>query len=185
MRRDLPTHMRSDCSILAWVNMRSRNGEVQRPTERCGLQENMFFFCRIFHAHVGDRGSITFHALITLQQRHRNFSYMRSIPPEFTLEKLVQTWSPRFEPFLDESQWPQYTGPIYIADRACRWDKRGSRKRSRHGMAMDQISGRTKRGRARPFMEEPEQNQCGHCGRLGHNSRTCFWTLSHVPINLV
>ena len=55
--------------------------------------------------------------------RHRNFSFMRQIPPEFTVDRLVQTWSPRFEPFLETGQWPPYSGPVYIADRACRWDK--------------------------------------------------------------
>ena len=112
--------------------------------------------------------------------RHRNFSFMRQIPPEFTVDRLVQTWSPRFEPFLEAGQRPPYSGPVYIADRACRWDKRGSRKRSRHDMAMDQVSGRTRRGRARPFVEEPEQDECGRCRRIGHNSRTCFWTFSQV-----
>jgi len=155
------------------------DGEVRAPRKYVVLLSNFSCTCgrpRQYHFPCS-------HYIAAV--RHRNFSYMRSIPPEFTVDKLVQTWSPRFEPFLDESQWPQYTGPVYIADRACRWDKRGSRKRSRHGMAMDQISGRTKKGRARPFVEEPKQNQYGRCSRLGHNSRTCFWTLSQVPINLV
>jgi len=56
--------------------------------------------------------------------RHRNFSYTSKIPLEFTVDKLVRTWSPRFEPFVDEGQWPPYTGPVYIADLSCRWDKR-------------------------------------------------------------
>jgi hypothetical protein len=63
--------------------------------------------------------------------RHRNFAFESRIPSELSVESLVRTWSPRFEPFLDESQWPTYTGPVYVADPAHRWDKRGSRKRSR------------------------------------------------------
>jgi hypothetical protein len=47
-------------------------------------------------------------------------------------------------------------------------------------MVMDQVSGRSRRGRASPFLVDPEQNECGKCGRLSHNSRTCIWTLSQV-----
>jgi hypothetical protein len=36
--------------------------------------------------------------------RHRNFAFESRIPSEFSVESLVRTWSPRFEPFLDESQ---------------------------------------------------------------------------------
>ena len=42
--------------------------------------------------------------------------------------------------------------------------------------------GRTRQGRATPFLTDPEQNQCGKCGRLEHNSRTCHWPLSQVKI---
>ena len=42
------------------------------------------------------------------------------IPPrmvvEFSLKNLRSTWHPQFEPFLDESQWPTYDGPKYVAD---------------------------------------------------------------------
>ena len=114
--------------------------------------------------------------------QHRNFAYETQIPSEFSVVSLVQTWSPRFEPFLDEGQWPPYTGPKYIADPGTRWDKRGTRKRTRHKMVMDQVSSRTRRRRATPFLTDPEQNQCGKCGRLGHNSRTCHWSLRQVKI---
>jgi hypothetical protein len=96
----------------------------------------------------------------------------------------VRTWLPRFEPYLYEGQWPEYTGPRYIADPGTRWDKRGSRKKTRHKMVMDQVSGRTRRGRATPFLTDPEQNQCGKSGRLGHNSRTCHCPLSQVHFTL-
>jgi hypothetical protein len=112
--------------------------------------------------------------------RHHNFAFERRIPSEFSVESLVRTWSPPFKPFLDESQWPTYTSPIYIADPAHRWDKRGTRKRNRCNMVMDQVFGRTRRGRVSPFLVDLEQNECGKCGRLGHNSRTCIWTLSQV-----
>ena len=48
--------------------------------------------------------------------QHRNFAYEIKIPPEFSADSLVLTWSPHFEPFLDEGQWPPYTRPKYIVD---------------------------------------------------------------------
>lgn len=110
--------------------------------------------------------------------RHRNFDIESMIPHEFSVGTLVRTWSPRFVPFRDPREWPPYDGPKYVADPAYRWNKRGTRKRTRHNMTMDQVSGRTRRGRATPFLADPEQNECGKCGRLGHNSRTCRWQIS-------
>jgi hypothetical protein len=66
--------------------------------------------------------------------RHHNFAFESRIPWEFSVGSLVRTWSPHFEPFLDESQWPTYTGPIYIVDLAHRWDKCGTRKKSQCNM---------------------------------------------------
>jgi hypothetical protein len=62
------------------------------------------------------------------------------------------SWISRFEPFLDESQWPTYTGPTYIIDPAHRWDKRGTRKSNSFNMVMDHVSSITRRGRATPFL---------------------------------
>uniref|UniRef100_K3ZDK6 SWIM-type domain-containing protein n=1 Tax=Setaria italica TaxID=4555 RepID=K3ZDK6_SETIT len=91
---------------------------------------------------------------------HRNFDIESMIPHEFSADTLVHTWSPRFVPFRDPREWPPYDGPKYIADLAYRWNKRGSRKRMRHRMVMDQIPRRTRRGRATPFLTDPEQNEC-------------------------
>lgn len=68
--------------------------------------------------------------------RHANYSFVNRIPHEFSVDSLIRTWTPRFEPFLSEGQWPPYTGPIYVADHAARWNMRGSRKRTRYKMAM-------------------------------------------------
>jgi hypothetical protein len=98
------------------------------------------------------------------------------------VDSLVLTWSPCFEPYLDEGHWPPYTGSKYIADPVTCWDKHGTRNRTRHKMVMVQVSGRTRWGRATPFLTDPEQNQCGKCVRLGLNSCTCHWPLSQVKI---
>jgi hypothetical protein len=112
--------------------------------------------------------------------RHRNLDIESRIPSHFSVDKLVLTWSPRFVPYRDMGEWPPYDGPKYIADPGCRWNKRGSRKRTRHKMVMDEIPGKTRRGRATPFLTDPEQYECGKCGRLGHNSRSCHWQVSEV-----
>jgi hypothetical protein len=88
-------------------------------------------------------------------------------------------------PFQDPGEWPPYDGPKYFADLGYHWDKRGSRKRTRHRMVMDQIPGRTRRGTATIFFTNPEQYECGKCGRLGHNSRTCHWQISEVQLVVV
>jgi hypothetical protein len=91
----------------------------------------------------------------------------------------------RFMPFWYPGEWPPYDGPKYIADPAYHWSKHGSRKRMRHRMVMDQIPGRTRRWRVTPFLTYPEQYECGKCGRLGHNSRTCRWQISDVQLVVV
>jgi hypothetical protein len=116
---------------------------------------------------------------------HRNFSWESLIPPEFSVENLIRTWIPRFVPFHDYGEWPPYDGPRYIADEDYKWQKHGSRKRLRHKMVMDQVSGRTRRGRATPFLTDPELYECGKCGRLGHNSRTCHWQIAQVQLHYI
>ena len=88
--------------------------------------------------------------------RHHNYNIERRIPHKFSVDTLVNIWSPRFVPFRDPREWPPYDGPKYIADLAYYWNKRGSRQRTRHGMVMDQIPRRTRRGRGTPFVTDPE-----------------------------
>ena len=148
---------------------------------RSSHQGVILWYLVIFHVDVGEPDSTNFpcsHYVAASQ--HRNFAYEIKIPREFSVDSLVLTWSPHFEPYLDEGQWPPYTSPRYIADPGTCWDKCGTRKRTRHKMVMDQISSRTRQGRATPFLIDPEQNHCGKCERLGHNSRTCHWPLSQV-----
>ena len=179
-RRRLATMM-WNVSITAQENMRSPFGEAQltmvpRWPSRCYVVVLVDFSCTC--GKTKQYHSPCSHYIAAA--RHRGYDYESRLPLELSVDALVRTWSPRFEPYLDEGQWPPYTGRKYIADPGCRWNKRGSRKRSRYNMAMDQISGRTRRGRARPFVSEPEENNCGRCGRLGHNSRRYSWPLSQV-----
>jgi hypothetical protein len=112
--------------------------------------------------------------------KHRNYDIEGRIPPEFTIDMLVQTWSPQFQSFWDPREWPPYNSPKYVADLAYKWNNQGSRKRLRHKMVMDEIPERTRHGRATPFLTDPKQYECGKCGRLGHNSCTCHWQISEV-----
>uniref|UniRef100_K3YL96 Aminotransferase-like plant mobile domain-containing protein n=1 Tax=Setaria italica TaxID=4555 RepID=K3YL96_SETIT len=97
-------------------------------------------------------------------------------------DMLVHTCSPHFMPFWDPREWPPYDGPKYIVDPTYHWNKCGSRIRTRHMMVMYKIPGRTRYGRATPFLTDPEQNECNKCGRLGQNSRTCHWQISEVRL---
>jgi hypothetical protein len=55
--------------------------------------------------------------------RHRNYDAEARIPHAFSVDVLVQTWRPRFEPFRDSREWPPYDGPKYVLDPAYRWNK--------------------------------------------------------------
>jgi hypothetical protein len=89
---------------------------------------------------------------LVVAARHSNYNIKARIPHEFSVDTLVQTWSPASCLFRNPGEWPPYNGPKYITDLDYRWNRRGSRKRSRHKTVMDQILGRTRRGRATPFL---------------------------------
>lgn len=110
--------------------------------------------------------------MVTACQAH-HVDLESKIPTQLSVLSLLNAWSPRFEPFRDEKEWPPYDGPKYVVDPRTKWHKRGSRKRSRYKMQMDRIPGASRRSKANPFVVDPEHSQCRTCNRYGHNSRRC------------
>jgi hypothetical protein len=74
--------------------------------------------------------------------RARNVSVDSMIPHDLSVQALLDTWSPRFVPFRDESEWPSYDGPKYVVDPETKWPNKGTRKRTQYKMEMDRIHGR-------------------------------------------
>lgn len=105
--------------------------------------------------------------------RAHNLDVQTKIPKEFSVHNLIRTWTPRFEPYPNEEEWPPYLGPRFIVDPESHWNKYGSRRRLRYKLDMDAIPGCTRRSKGNPFLADPEQNECSKCGRLRHNARTC------------
>ena len=101
------------------------------------------------------------------------------VPPrmaaEFSLRNLMSTWNPQFEPFLDESQWPTYDGPKYVADLGLLWKSRGPRRRKWFRMDMDRATkGRSTTSKVgRHFVEDTQKSRCSGCHKPGHNKRKC------------
>ena len=85
------------------------------------------------------------------------------------------TWAPRFHPFLDQSQWPEYDGPHIVPDPELMVPTKGRRRKKRFRGDMDDLAGYTgmKQFGSGHFMEAPDINSCGKCDEPGHNVRKC------------
>ena len=59
----------------------------------------------------------------------------------YGLNAVRLTWSGRFQPYLDKSQWPQYDGPSYLPDLGLIVKTRGRRRTKRFKMDMDRAQG--------------------------------------------
>ena len=94
---------------------------------------------------------------------------------EFHVEATRLTWAPRFHPFLDQSQWPEYHGPHIRPDPLLKVETKGRRRTKRFRGDMDDLAGYTgmKQFGSGHFMEAPDTINCGVCGEGGHNERTC------------
>ncbi|KAE8821807.1 hypothetical protein D1007_00217 [Hordeum vulgare] len=98
-------------------------------------------------------------------QKVRNFSVSdgRTVHlHEFTLESTRLTWAPRFHPFLDQSQWPEYDGPHTVPDLELVVPTKGRRRKKRFRGDMDVLAGYTdmKQFGSGHFMEPPKTNNC-------------------------
>ena len=94
---------------------------------------------------------------------------------QFTLETMRLIWVPRFRPFLDQSQWPEYDGPHIIPDPELMVPTKGRRRKKRFRSDMDDLAGytRMKQFGSSHFMEPPDINNCGKYDDAGHNVRRC------------
>ena len=89
---------------------------------------------------------------------------------EFSIETTKQTWAPRFNPYLDQSQWPEYHGVQLWPNPKWKVITRGRRQTKRLRGDMD----RWGRGAGNNLFAEPRQPaHCGSCDGEGHNKRKC------------
>ncbi|KAE8768086.1 hypothetical protein D1007_60479 [Hordeum vulgare] len=94
---------------------------------------------------------------------------------EFHVEATRLTWAPRFHPFLDQSQWPEYHGTHIKPDPLLMVETKGRRRTKRFRGDMDDLAGYTGMNQfgSGHFMEAPDTNNCGVCDEGRHNTRTC------------
>ena len=93
---------------------------------------------------------------------------------EFSIMTMKHTWAPRFEPYFDQSQWPEYHGVQLWPDPEWKVVKLGRRKTKRFRGDMDGWGhGGGREMGNNQFQEPTERSQCGDCGVTGHNRRRC------------
>ena len=115
------------------------------------------------------------HLYTAARMRHVDVNHPVTVrESEFSIVTTKHTWAPRFEPYFDQSQWPEYHGVQLWPDLAWKVVKRGRRKSKRLRGDMDGWG----RGGGREmgnnqFQEPSESAHCGECGGRGHNARKC------------
>ena len=115
------------------------------------------------------------HLLNTSRVRNVDVNHPLTVrESEFSIMTVKNTWTPRFQPYLDQSQWPEYHGVQLWPDPELKVVSRGRRKTKRLRRDMDGL-GRGGGGEygTGEFQEPREESRCGGCSNGGHNTRTC------------
>jgi len=79
---------------------------------------------------------------------------------QFTLEASSLTWAGRFNPYLDQSQWPEYHGPEIRPDPNLMVPTKGRRRSKRYRNDMDELTSTHQFGSGH-FMEPPHGGDGG------------------------
>ncbi|KAE8809295.1 hypothetical protein D1007_14078 [Hordeum vulgare] len=94
--------------------------------------------------------------------------------PEFSIMTTKHTWAPRFEPYFDQSQWPEYHGVQLWPDPEWKVVKLGRRKTKRlEETWMDGAMVVAEKWGNNQFQEPTERSHRGEYGVTGHNTRRC------------
>ena len=110
------------------------------------------------------------HLLTAARTRRVDYNNVLTVrESEFSIEATKRTWAPRFSPYLDQSQWPEYHGVQVWPDPEWKVVKRGRRKTKRYHGDMD----RWGHSGNKLFQEAREPTNCGSCNSKGHNRRKC------------
>src|SRR3954466_14652014 len=89
---------------------------------------------------------------------------------EHSIQAVKNTWSGRFQPYLDQSQWPEYHGVQLWPDPSTKVVGRGRRQTKRFRGDMDDWAGGYRREWGSEYFTEPrDKTRCGECNADGHN----------------
>jgi hypothetical protein len=111
------------------------------------------------------------HMITACTERGVDFTAERYMSPYYLKENTVRVWSCSFEPYLDPSCWPEYTGPDYVPDRALMREKKGRRKTKRLKGDMDMIKGYGDDPYGTGDFDQPKSTvRCSKCHQEGHRA---------------
>ena len=114
------------------------------------------------------------HLLTAARTRHVDVNHPLTVrESEFSILTTKRTWAPRFHPYFDQSQWPEYHGIQLWPHGDWKVIKRGRRKTKRFRGDMDGWGRGGRECRNDQFQEPPERARCGKCNSTGHNARKC------------
>ena len=126
------------------VHLKTRWSQCERPSKYHWPCSHLMTAARSRNLQVSDGNRVQLH--------------------QFNLEATRLTWAPRFHPFLDQSQWPEYDGPNIKPDPTLMIVTKGRRRQKRFRGDMDDLGGYngTKQFGSSPFMAARDtNNNCG------------------------
>jgi hypothetical protein len=79
------------------------------------------------------------HVITVCRMQHVLHEGSNQMSPYYSLSAEEKTWTARFEPLLDPSQWPVYGGQDYVPDVAMQKMRKGRWKKKRFRNEMDDM----------------------------------------------
>jgi hypothetical protein len=113
------------------------------------------------------------HVITACRCRGLDHESEKFMSPFYLMSNTLKVWESSFEPYLDPTHWPLYSGLDYVPDPDLLKTKKGRRKKKRLRSVMDACNGYGEDMYGfGDFDEAPGQVCCSKCHITGHTATT-------------